>query len=81
VYGEFGVSLKVEIELARQSIMEVSSVQTPGGSWKLLLGIIEVTKGNENRLWNSEGPPRASTIAVARRQSRILVAEEAGVGT
>ena len=81
MYGESGVSLKVEIELARQSVVEVSSVQTPGGRPKLLLGSMEVTKGNENRLWNSAGPPRASTIAVARRESRILVAEAAGVGT
>jgi len=61
--------------------MDVSSVQTPGGWPKLLLGSIEVMKGNENRVWNSAGAPRASTIAVARRESRILVAEEAGVGT
>jgi len=61
--------------------MEVSSVHTPGGRLKLKLGVMEVTKGNVERLWNSTGPPRASTIAVASMERRILVAVDAYVGS
>lgn len=59
--------------------MDVSSVHTPGGNANLPLGTIEVTLSNVNLLWNSAGPPSASTSAVARIDSLILI--DAGAET
>lgn len=71
----------VEIEWAKQSIMDVSSVQTPGGRLKFWLGNMVVTNEKDARFWNSWGAPRASIQAVAAIERRIFVAAEAGVGS
>ena len=76
-----GVSLYVESEWARQSIIDVSSVQTPGGRLKVLFGNMVVINGKDPRFWNSCGAPRASIQAVAAMERRIFVATEAGVGS
>ena len=58
-------------EEARHNVIEVSSVQDPGGRSKFELYRRPVTGGKEWRGRNSTGPPRASVVARPRREPRM----------